>query len=123
SLANQDKSPVYGYCMPGVSASTGCITPTIPRYVDNRWGGTLGGPAKKDKLWFFGSGNFEHARTGAAPSSSAPFVTPTPNGISELEAAFPNNPAVGALASIGPASVKTGNLTFGTPTTVMVLGQ
>jgi hypothetical protein len=123
SLANQDKSPIFGYCAPGVSPSSGCSVPTIPRYVDNRWGGTFGGPAKKDKLWFFGSGNFEHTRTGAAPSSSAPFVTPTPTGISELQSAFPNNPAVGALASIGPASVKAGNLTFGTPTTVMVLGK
>lgn len=122
SLANQDKNPLFGYCPAGVSPSTGCIQPTIPRYVDNRWGGTLGGPILKDKLWYFGSGNFEHTRTGAAPSSSAPLITPTPNGIAELQAAFPNNPAVGALAAIGPATIKTGSLTFGTPTTVDVLG-
>ncbi len=123
SLANQDKSPLLGYCSPGVSASTGCIEPTIPRYVDNRWGGTAGGPIKRDKLWYFGSGNFEHTRTGEAPSSSAPFMTPTPNGITELQSAFPNNAAVGALAAIGPSSVKAGTLTFGTPTTEMVLGH
>jgi hypothetical protein len=122
SLANQDKSPLFGYCPPGISPSTGCIEPKVPRYVDNRWGGTFGGPIKRDKLWFFGSGNFEHQRTGAAPSFSNPLVTPTPNGISELQAAFPNNPAVSALAAIGPATVKTGNLTFGTPTMVNVLG-
>lgn len=122
SMGNQDKSPLFGYCTPGTSASTGCIKPTVPRYVDNRWGGTLGGPVKKDKLWFFGSGNFEHTRTGAVPSFSNPLMTPTPNGISQLESAFPNNPAVGALAKIGPASVKAGSLSFGTPTTVDVLG-
>jgi hypothetical protein len=122
SLTNQEKSPLFGYCPSGVSPSTGCIQPTIPRYVDNRWGGTAGGPIKKDKLWYFGSGNFEHTRTGTAPSSSAPFVTPTPTGIQQLQAAFPNNPAVGALAAIGPASVKTGNISFGTPTIVDVLG-
>ncbi len=122
SLANQDKSPIFGYCLPGVDPSTGCTEPTIPRYVDNRWGGTAGGPIKRDKLWFFGSGNFEHLRTGAAPSSSAPYVTPTPNGITELQAAFPNNAAVGALAAIGPATVKAGNLSFGTPTDINVLG-
>ena len=85
--------------------------------------GRVGGPILKDKLWFFGSGNFEHTRTGTAPSSSAPFLTPTPNGIQQLQQAFPNNPAVSALAAIGPASSKIGNLTFGTPTTVDVLGQ
>ena len=122
SLANQDKSTVFGYCAAGVSPSTGCIKPTLPRFVDNRWGGTMGGPISKDKLWFFGSGNFEHQRTGQAPASSAPFVTPTPNGISELQSAFPNNAAVGALAAIGPASVKAGTLTFGTPTMINVLG-
>lgn len=122
SLANQEKSPLFGYCAPGDDPSSGCIEPTIPRYVDNRWGGTAGGPIKKDKLWYFGSGNFEHTRTGSAPSSSAPFMTPTPSGISELQAAFPNNAAVSALAAIGPASVKAGNLTFGTPTAVDVLG-
>ncbi|MFZ1013847.1 MAG: carboxypeptidase regulatory-like domain-containing protein, partial [Terracidiphilus sp.] len=122
SLANQEKSPVLGYCPPGVSSSTGCTPPSIPRFVDNRWGGTAGGPIKHDRLWFFGSGNFEHTRTGASPSSSAPFMTPDATGIQELEGAFPNNSAVGALAAIGPASVKTGNLTFSGPTTETVLG-
>jgi hypothetical protein len=123
SLANQDKSPLLGSCAPGESPSDGCTLPSVPRYVDNRWGGTVGGPILRDKLWFFGSGNFEHTRTGTAPSSSAPFLTPTPNGIQQLQQAFPNNPAVSALAAIGPASSNVGNLTFGTPTTVDVLGQ
>ena len=122
SLANQDKNPLFGYCASGVAPSTGCLRPKIPRYVDNRWGGTAGGPIERDKLWFFGSGNFEHTRTGAAPSFSNPLITPTPNGIQQLQAAFPNNAAVAALAAIGPASVKAGSLTFGAPTTVNVLG-
>jgi len=122
SLANQDKNPLFGYCTPGEDPSSGCVEPTIPRYVDNRWGGTAGGPIKRNKLWFFGSGNFEHTRTGAAPSFSNPLITPTANGIAQLQAAFPNNSAVGALAAIGPSSIKTGGLTFGTPTTVDVLG-
>jgi hypothetical protein len=123
SLANQDKSPLLGYCAVGENPTFGCTPPTVPRFVDNRWGGTAGGPIIKSKLWFFGSGNFEHTRTGTAPSSSAPFVTPTPNGIKELQQAFPGNPAVGALAAIGPATIPIGNLTFGALTTVKVLGQ
>jgi outer membrane receptor protein involved in Fe transport len=122
SLANQEKSPLFGYCAKGEDPADGCLKPTIPRYVDNRWGGTVGGPIRKDKLWYFGAGNFEHARTGAAPSFSNPFTTPTPAGIQQLQAAFPNNPAVGTLASVGPASITTGGLTFGTPTIQNVLG-
>ena len=122
SLANQEKNTLFGYCGKGDDPSSGCLVPTIPRYVDNRWGGTAGGPIKRDRLWFFGSGNFEHTRTGATPSSSNPLITPTPNGIKELQAAFPNNPAVSALAAIGPSAVKAGGLTFGTPSTVDVLG-
>ncbi|HEY3706702.1 MAG TPA: TonB-dependent receptor [Terracidiphilus sp.] len=122
SLANQEKSPLFGYCTPGQDPASGCIKPTLPRYVDNRWGGTVGGPVLKDKLWFFASANYEHARTGAAPSFSNPLVTPTANGIAELQSAFPNNPSVGTLAAVGPASINTGDLTFGPPTTMDVLG-
>jgi outer membrane receptor protein involved in Fe transport len=122
SFANQEKSTLFGYCGKGEDPSSGCTKPVLPRYVDNRWGGTVGGPIKKEKLWFFGSGNWEHTRTGAAPSSSAPLMTPTPNGITQLQAAFPNNSAVGALAAVGPAAVKAGTLSFGTPTMVDVLG-
>jgi hypothetical protein len=123
SLANQDKSPLFGYCTAGQDPSSGCAEPTIPRFVDNRWGAAAGGPIKKDKLWYFGSGNFEHTRTGSLPSFSNPLMTPTANGISQLQSAFPNNPAVSALAAIGPASIKTGSFSFGTPTTVDVLGH
>src|SRR5258708_121118 len=75
SLANQEKNPLFGYCAPSDDPSTGCLVPTVPRYVDNRWGGAAGGPIKHDKLWFFGAGNFEHTRTGSAASSSNPLVT------------------------------------------------
>ena len=122
SFANQEKSPLFGYCTPGQSTSSGCIKPVIPRFVDNRWGGTVGGPVLKDKIWFFGSANFEHQRTGANPFSSAPFITPTGNGISQLQSAFPGSPAVSALAAVGPAAVKAGSFSFGTPTSVNVQG-
>jgi hypothetical protein len=123
SLANQDKNPllVPNVCTGG--QSSGCTKPVIPRFVDNRWGGVIGGPALRDRLWFFGSANLEHTRTGGVNQSSAPFVTPTANGIQQLQAAFPNNPAVSALAAVGPLTVKGGPLTFGTPTTQTVNGH
>ncbi len=77
---------------------------SLPRYVDNRYGGTFGGPVLRDKIWFFGGTNFEARRQGFTPLIvSNP--TPTLAGIQQLQAAFPNNPAVTALATQGPLAV------------------
>lgn len=76
----------------------------LPHYVDHRYGGTLGGPVLKDKLWFFGGTNWEHTREGFSP-----FIvtnpTPTVDGLAQLNAAFPGNPAIQALTSSGPYAV------------------
>ncbi|MGE5206026.1 MAG: TonB-dependent receptor domain-containing protein, partial [Chlamydiota bacterium] len=128
SLANQEKSPDFTgpngnpFCAPGQtsSAASPCDKPSVSKFIDNRFGGTLGGPIKKDRIWFFGSGNFERQRTAGAPSASSPANTPTPAGIQQLQAAFPNNAAVAALAQFGPAAVKAGNPTFGNLQTRMV---
>lgn len=124
SLANQAKSPLFTgpdglpFCASG--QTSGCDRPAVPNVVINRFGGTLGGPVIKDKLWFFGSTNFERDRFGATPSSSGASILPTANGISQLQAAFPNNPAVAALANIGPSAVKAGNPTYGNLQTITV---
>ena len=112
SLQNQEKSPLLGFCSPGVSPATGCTKPVVPQYVQNQFGGTVGGPIKRDKVWFFGSTNMQRNRASGAPFSSSASLTPTANGIQQLEAAFPNDPAVAALAQFGPANVKLGNPTF-----------
>jgi outer membrane receptor protein involved in Fe transport len=104
SLDNEEKSPVFGFCAAGQSTSTGCTKPVVPRYVDNRFGGTLGGPIWKDKIWFFGSTNFERQRAAGSPSTS-PGPVPTPTGIQQLMAAFPNSPVGPLEAAIGPATI------------------
>lgn len=92
----------------------------IPRYVENRFGGTLGGPIYKDKAWFFGSAYWDRVRqAGTAQSSGSSFI-PTPTGLSQLQAAFPGNPGVAALAAIGPFAVATGNPTVTATDTVTV---
>jgi outer membrane receptor protein involved in Fe transport len=81
----------------------------ISRYVENRFGFTAGGPVKKDKVFFFGSGYWDRVRQAGATLNSGGLLTPTPLGLTELNAAFPGNSAVAALNAIGPYSVKAGN--------------
>ena len=112
SYPNQDKNPILGYCASGQTpAADGCTAVArLPRSVDNKYGGTLGGPIIKDKLWAFGSTYFQHTRNGSQPfTSSASGLTPTPAGISALLAAYPNNPGVLILKNGGPYSIASGN--------------
>jgi outer membrane receptor protein involved in Fe transport len=122
SLQNQEKNPLFGFCAPGVSPSTGCTKPVVPQYVQNQFGGTIGGPIKRDKVWFFGSTNFQRNRSAGAPIFSNGALTPDAKGIQQLQAAFPNNPAVAALSQWGPATLKIGNPTFSNLQNVNVTG-
>src|SRR6267378_5443865 len=105
---NGEINPVFGFCAK-VNPTAGC-TPVgpVPRFVENKFGGSIGGPIKRNKAWFFFTPYFDRQRTSGTPSPSSTF-TPTPNGLTQLAAAFPNNPAVAALQAIGPYAVKAGN--------------
>jgi len=107
SHTNEEKNPVFGFCAPSNPAA-GC-TPVAPisRYVENRFGGSFGGPIKRNKAWFFFTPYFDRVRQAGSPSTSGA-VTPTPAGLTQLAAAFPGNPAVGALQAIGPYAVAAG---------------
>ena len=83
--------------------------PTHPRYVQNYFGGTLGGPIIKDKLFAFGSTYFFRLAEFGALTSSGQSLFPTPDGLAQLVAAFPNSPGVAALQSVNPFAVTTGN--------------
>ena len=123
SFENQQKNPLFGFCTPGQdSATAGCTAPVLPRSVENRFGATLGGPILRKKLFFFGSGYWDRQHSGAAPSTDTS-LTPTPAGIAQLAAAFPNNPAVAALENAGPYAIKTGDPSpVGAPTAEAVTG-
>jgi outer membrane receptor protein involved in Fe transport len=122
SLQNQEKSSLFGFCPPGVSPDTGCTKPVLPQYVQNQFGGTIGGPIKRDKIWFFGSANFQRNRSAGAPIFSNGALTPDATGIQQLQAAFPDDPAVAALAQWGPATLTIGNPTFSNVHTESVVG-
>src|ERR1051325_7930724 len=84
-------------------------TDPLPRYVENRFGGSFGGPIKRNKAWFFFSPYFDRVRSAGGPSSTGTTITPTPNGLTQLAAAFPNSAGAKAIAAIGPYSVAAGN--------------
>ncbi len=123
SLENNEKNPLLGFCLPGQPASDGCIVPKVPGFVDNRFGGTMGGPLKKNKIWFFGSGNFERQRFAGSPASTANGLVPTPNGDAQLAAAFPSSPIGLIESTVGPNAVKAGNPVFTNVQNVLVTNQ
>jgi hypothetical protein len=115
SKQNGQKNPVLGFCPSGVAAGSAtaftskCITPVVPRFVENRFGGTFGGPVIKNKVWFFAS--YQNDRQRSKSSATSTSLTPNPDGINALAAAFPGNPAVAALQTFGPFGVKGGTAT------------
>jgi len=123
SHANEEVNPVFGFCAPGVVSTTTApckAVGPISRFVENKFGGSIGGPIKRDKAWFFFTPYFDRQRSAGSPSTSST-VTPTPAGLTQLAAAFPGNLAVAALNAIGPYAVKAGNpQVSGTPVTRVV---
>ncbi len=104
------KGPQFGFCTPGEDPSTtGCIPTVVPRFVSNWFGGTIGGPIIKDKLFFFGSTYFQRFTEFGALVSSGQSLFPTPDGLAQLAAAYPNSNAVAILQQLSPYGVSGGN--------------
>jgi outer membrane receptor protein involved in Fe transport len=112
SLQNQEKNPLFGFCAQGENPSDGCAVPVVPQFVENQFGGTFGGPIKRDKIWFFGSTNWQRNRSSGAPVVAANTLTPTANGLQQLQAAFPNSAGVTLLNQWAPATLAVGNPKF-----------
>jgi outer membrane receptor protein involved in Fe transport len=104
SLANTTKSPIFGYCDPHLGITTKCTKPVVPQEVVNIFGGTVGGPIVRDKLWFFASALWDRDRSAGSPSSGGSQLVPTSNGVATLASSFPNSPGVGYLKIFGPAA-------------------
>ena len=65
-----------------VNSTAPGLAPMNPRFDNNRFGGQLGGPIVKDKLFFFV--NYEYGVQGLAAVPGAPILAPTAGGYSSL---------------------------------------
>jgi hypothetical protein len=84
---------VYEYFRNKVLNAQGFLNTVKPQFNQNQFGGTLGGPIKKDRTFFFGSYEGRRVRQGV----SSPLVTlPTPDEIAGNFGSFPLTRADGA---------------------------
>jgi hypothetical protein len=113
SLTQGEKDPQFNFCPPGssaaFSAANGCSLIAVPRFVQNNFGGTAGGPILKDKLFFFGSTFWSRSFEGPVNSTSGGAAFPDTTGLQELQTDFPGNPGVSAMVVNGPYAYKAGN--------------
>jgi len=94
----------------------------VPRFVDNRWCGTLGGPVVPNKIFFFTS-FLEETQKGSSSPSDSTLLTPTPTGLATLTTCFPSNAALSVLKKVGPFSIAQGSpAPLGTPTSLDLTG-
>lgn len=104
------KNVLEGYCPPGTLPSTGCVQPTLPRFVQNTFGGTVGAPIIKDKLWGFAGIYFNRNHQGMGTyTSGSTTVFPTPDSLTALYNADQTSGPIASLINNGPYSVKSGN--------------
>ena len=104
------KGEQFGFCGAGQSpAANGCAAAVVPRYVDNFYGGTLGGPILKGKLFAFGSTYWDRETEFGALVTSDGQLFPTTAGLAQLVAAYPNNPSVAILQQLNPYTVTAGS--------------
>jgi len=104
------KGMQFGFCGPGQNpAANGCAAAVVPRYVDNFYGGTLGGPILKNKLFAFGSTYWDRETEFGALVTSNGALFPTTAGLAQLASAFPNNASVAILQQLNPYAVTVGN--------------
>lgn len=77
-------SSALGSLSSGQKANEGLVS--VPVVTENQFGGSIGGPVLKEKLFFFGTYQEDRTRAGGATATG---VVPTANGFNQLRALFP----------------------------------
>jgi hypothetical protein len=96
-----------------------------PRENDNNDGFTVGGPLKKDKIFYFGNFGTEFYKSISFNQSTPSSLAITPTGLNTLLAAFPNSIPLKTYQQYGPWSQPLGNpsILAGTISTSTVTAQ
>jgi hypothetical protein len=79
-----------------------------PKFRSDTFGGTLGGPLLRDRLFFFGAFSRETQRSLRFSDSTSSMVTPTVEGLRALAGHFVS-PTVNDLISRGPLALSVGS--------------
>jgi hypothetical protein len=83
-----------------------------PKFIDNRYGVTLGGPLRKDMAFFFAHFDRQTARRDRRVEAGPGLWTPSEQGLRTLSEAFPDSNTVAALLRHGPLTRSEGNPQF-----------
>jgi len=75
------------------------------KFVSNVFGGTFGGPIKKNKAFFFADGQLIRQRQQFTFTTTSPVITNA--GLTALAAQYPGNPAIGVLVNQSLAALRT----------------
>src|SRR5205823_12149105 len=76
---------------------------------DEFTGFTIGGPLMKNRLFIFGG--FDEELVGQSANYQTTGLTPTPQGLAQLQGCFPSSNTIAALAKFGPYGISSGSPT------------
>jgi outer membrane receptor protein involved in Fe transport len=80
-----------------------------PRFLSNVFGGTFGGPIKRNRAFFFGS--YEGIRQPGTTLAQSGGFGINASDLPRLTAAFPNSPVISAIVALNPTVLPLGTLT------------
>ena len=111
TLTNVDKAP---FVTPSLTS--------VPWFNNVFASTTVGGPVKKDHVFVFGGFDTQIIEQHSLDQSGD--LTPTPAGLGQLAACYPNSTSVEALRTFGPYGIGAGNpVPSGTPTPFTLIGS